>query len=79
MVSSIPLGRNASNIAFLSPGMVSLSSRPNTDVGPSMAGGSGPENSCTVSTEPSQTYPYFGTEASHQQARRIRLAIRWTS
>ncbi len=31
-----------------------------------------------VNTAPTQNYPYFGMETAHQQARRIRLAIRWT-
>jgi hypothetical protein len=32
----------------------------------------------TINTQPAQNYPYFGMETAHQQARRIRLAIRWT-
>ena len=44
MIASIPLGRNSSNIAFLSPGAVS-SGLADT---PSIAGASGPENSYTV-------------------------------
>ncbi len=32
----------------------------------------------TDNTQPHQNYPYFGMETAHQQARRIRLAIRWT-
>jgi hypothetical protein len=31
-----------------------------------------------VNTLPQQTYPYYGMETAHQQARRIRLALRWT-
>lgn len=44
MISSIPLGRGASNIAFLAPGAVS-SGLADT---PSIGGASGPENSYTV-------------------------------
>jgi hypothetical protein len=32
----------------------------------------------TVSTADAQNWPYFKMETAHQQARRIRLAIRWT-
>ena len=32
----------------------------------------------TINTDPTQNYPYFKMETAHQQARRIRLALRWT-
>ncbi len=32
----------------------------------------------TVNTSPTQNYPYFKMPIAHQQARRIRLAVRWT-
>jgi outer membrane receptor protein involved in Fe transport len=32
----------------------------------------------TVSTAPTQNYPYFKMPTSHQAARRVRLALRWT-
>ncbi len=48
MINSIPLPRNAMGIAYLSPGVVSGSVRQNVNVGPSMSGGSGPENQYTV-------------------------------
>ncbi|MGC8722764.1 MAG: TonB-dependent receptor [Acidobacteriota bacterium] len=32
----------------------------------------------TVNTSPNQNYPFFKMPTAHQQARRIRLAVRWT-
>jgi hypothetical protein len=32
----------------------------------------------TVDNSPHQNYPYFMKELTHQQARRVRLAVRWT-
>ncbi len=32
----------------------------------------------TVNTDPHQNYPYFKMQTAHQEARRIRLALRWS-